>query len=172
MNTFESRKEDVTPNDNVSVMLVRALGVLILLGGLYSAFQVVNKAWSLLENPGSIVPFAEQIEKHAHLNSLANQLGIVSDLANKARTALASAQAGGNPLGSTTAPSPEPPPLPPANLAYLAAWPLCLVLLALVARISLWTVSEGAKLVIYSTDSERQLKLILRQLLQEVRTSK
>jgi hypothetical protein len=162
--------DNAPPKSGPQTALIRFLGIAIIAGGLFSAVQVVEKAWSLLDKPDSITALAEEIESQAHLNAFVNQLSVVVDFMNKAKAALPQLQP---PQGQAPAPAAEPQSAAvvaaPINASFFAAWIIVVVLLGLIAKISLWAVTSGVQLATYGGDSERQLKMVLRELLQEVR---
>ena len=158
---------------SASTVMLRVLGVVILLTGLYGAYQVVERAWMLFEKQETVVKFAEEIEKHAHLNAFLGQMNVLVDFVNKAKSAIPDNQ--NQAFGKSTYPSTPPAaaaataPVPALNASYLMAWILTLVLLGLIGRISFWAITAGGKLALFSLDHDEQLRGILRQLIQEVR---
>ncbi len=173
MENAPARIDDDGRSQGAATTLLRFLGAAILLAGLYGGYQVVERAWLLFEKQDTIVRFAEEIDKHAHLNGFVAQLGVVVDFVNKAKNALPeNPPADGGPI-------PPPPtrtaayagsPAEPVNASYFVAWILTIVLLGLIARISMWAITAGGKLALFSINSDHQLRLVIRELIQEVRT--
>lgn len=159
--------------------LVQIVGLVILLGGLYSASLVVSKGWALLEQPSEIVPFADEIEKQTHLNQFVGQFDVMIEFFRKANNAI--------PAAPPTAASihdpidyPKQEPLKPdsttavaapvmPNVSYFVAWMITIVVLGLIARISLWAVTEGGKLILFTNNQDRQLKRVITELATEIR---
>lgn len=154
---------------SASAVLLRFVGVAILLAGLYSGFLVVQKVWTLFDEHEGIARFAERIEEHSNLNEFVGRMTAVMSLIQEAgRTARE--QPKGEPEGKARgAAQAEPRESGQFNASYFAGWALSIILLFLIARISLWAVTAGGKLALYSVDQEVQLKLILRELIAELR---
>lgn len=158
---------------NPFTLFIRLAGVVVLLAGLYSAFLVIKKAWSLLDDPKVISVYADEIEKQTHMNAFIAQWNVVVDFVNQARRSLPQQQMQNPPVEGQEQPLTVVPtssgPKQSINAAYLTAWFFTLGLLGLIARISLWAVSEGGKLIVYGVDQEQQLKRVLSELVQEIR---
>ena len=157
----------------MTVGAIRLIGLGVLLAGLYSAAQVGIKAWELLENTDQVTRLSESIEKQSHLNTFVGEMRGLMDLIKKTRESgqlLSDVGQGTTPktYGSATPNQVSNDP-PLFNASYFSAWGIVLVLLALIAKISLWAVREGGKLALYSVNSDQQLKGILRELITEVR---
>ena len=166
---------------NPVTLLVQLAGVIVLVGGLFSASQVVSYGWGLLEKPATIVPFAEEIERQTQLNRFVGQFNLMFEFFRKANNAIPS----GAPPASVYDPVPYPSKQPPAkqepladpvnttpvapNVSYFIAWIITIVLLGLIARISLWAVAEGGKLVLFTGNQDRQLKRVIGELAAEIR---
>lgn len=140
---------------------IRIVGVCVLLVGLAMAVQVARTAWGLLDDHALIIQFADRIEAAAHVNAnVAPMMQMTKNLNDRL------VQTPGGPVIAPqgAAPSPGVPFVPGTmNAAYFAAWVVVLMLLALLARISLWTMAEGGKLALYSSTEERALRLAARQ---------
>ena len=166
-------------------VIVQIVGIAVLICGLIGAYQVVWKAWSLLDNPTSIVPFAEEIEKETQLNRYLGQFNIMVEFFEKANRALP-AQAAPSPA-SVYDPVPYPTKVPPnsakpapdaappsgpfaPNASYFVAWTITIIILGLIARIALRAVAEGGKLVVIATNQDQQLKRVIKELATELRS--
>lgn len=170
---------------NPVTVLVQVAGLIVLVGGLFSAAQVVSRGWALLEKPATIVPFAEEIERQTHLNQFVGQFNLMFEFFRRANSALppgvplpAKGDSIYDPVPYPTKGAPAQQTLPTdsataaprePNASYFVAWIITIILLGLIARISLWAVTEGGKLVLFSGNQDRQLKRVIRELAAEIR---
>ncbi len=157
--------------DSIVSLGVRLLGIGILLIGIYTAFQVATKLKNLLEHPDTIVPFATEIESRAHLNSFLGQINVLVSFMEKVNRSLPNEAGVQENTLPTQRTNQAQPPAEPFNGSYFAAWSIVLILLALIARISFWAIREGGKLALTQVNNERQLKLIIQELLSESRSN-
>jgi hypothetical protein len=171
----EIPSSESTTGSGMTVGAIRLIGLGVLLAGLYSAAQVGVKAWELLENTDQVTRLSESIEKQSHLNAFVGEMQGLMNLIKKSRDSAQLLSDVGHPsapIPSSTATQNQVAGNPPLfNASYFSAWGIVLVLLALIAKISLWAVREGGKLALYSVNSDKQLKGILRELIAEVRRS-
>ena len=117
---------------------VRALGVVIMLVGLWMGVKLANECWDLYRNPQKISEFANIVDKESGLNRFAENLPIQNQAASK------------------------------VNVSYFVAWVIAIMLLFLIGRICLWAIAEGGKLALYNADTERIAKAMVKQIIQEM----
>lgn len=144
--------------------VVRAIGMLLLLFGLWLSLEVLNEAWQLYNDPTRIERFAEAIEKGSNIDRSIAPLQI--------------SPAPAEPGDLSTYPDGSPKPASPApaataetttnpeyrfRLSYFVGWIVALLLLLLLARIAIGIVRTGGELVLY----DNQFKRFARELVRE-----
>ena len=155
-----------------AALIIRFIGLAVMLSGLITAYQVVSKAWLLLEHPENLNSFAEQIEKASHMNSFVGKIDLLlQDLTSHGKRSLPivmDSNHGTSPRFVQPSAS-ESGEQKAMNASYFAAWGLVLLLLGLIARVSFWAISEGGKLALYTSYQDRQTEKFLKSLVQELR---
>jgi hypothetical protein len=152
--------------------VIRLVGLGVMLIGLIGAFYVASRAWNLLENPERIAKYSEEVEKQSHLNAFIGRMNSVFDFIEQAESALPAAEPEKDNKKTQDPSRPASPTLESTtlNASYFAAWGIVILLLALIARICFWAIREGGTLALYSVDSERQLRIVMRELVNEIRS--
>ena len=126
--------------------LIRIGGVVILLIGLWTAIKVVNEGWELYRDPGKIEAKAKEVEKATRINAF-----IQKTLANR-----------GENIDAKDSP----------NISYFTTWILVLILLLIIARIGIWAIVAGGKLVVYNGDTEKVARAMIKQIINETHYGK
>lgn len=125
-------------------VIVRAFGFLLMIVGLWIGLKAINEAWGLYKEPQNIERFALAIEKGSNLDkSLSSIQG--SDEAN----------AGGRNSQSESVLG--------FRLSYFAAWMLAILLLMLVGRLALAAVKTGGELALYDMQIKKFAKLLAQE---------
>lgn len=165
---------ELETNQDPTSVFVRWLGVAVLCLGLYGAVRVALRAWSLLDDPSEVGVFAEKIEKQGHLNAFVAHFDSLLEAINHERELRGEIAPGsssqqrktiGNSNGAERSESET------MNAAYFAAWGIIVLILALVAKISVWLIGVGGKLALGWNNSERRLKRIIEELVREFRST-
>lgn len=151
--------------------IVRAIGLVLLLFGLWLALEVLHEAWQLYHEPARIERFAEAIEQGSNIDrSIAplqiESLGEGPDADGAGGNDL---NAYGRQTGDTRTRQPETAEEPQyrLRLSYYIAWVIALMLLLLLARISLAAVRTGGELVLYETQMKRFARELVKDTLRE-----
>jgi hypothetical protein len=150
--------------ESITAILVRLVGVVVLVVGLFVGLLVLHTAWNLLQKPETILPFAQEIETRSQLNAFIHSWCQILLTVLHEYTAMASTRVVFS--AKTIAALENGLKL---DLSYFAAWGLTVIVLLLIGRIAFWTLSTGAQVALASTNSERQIKLIVRELIREMR---
>lgn len=127
--------------DTVFGVLVRAVGVAVLLVGVWIGVKVVLEAWALYQEPTRIEAFAEAVESGSNLD------GLVADLARTAGATTAERGAGGS-----------------LRLSYFAAWFISLLLLFVVGSLAMTAISTGGQLALYDLQFRRYSRHVLKEM--------
>lgn len=155
-------------NDNINVddmgkgilaIVVRLIGMCLLLGGLYVAFQVMLEAMELYKQPEKIQRFAVAIEKGSNIDSsLSSFRENIKTISN------------GNDDENAVVGEYKENPVTPAKtsgnnirVSYFLAWVVVLMLLMLIASISLRVIKTGGELVLYDMQIKQFAKMLVKE---------
>lgn len=125
--------------------IVRAIGVCILLFGLWMAYQVVRECWSLYSDPSKIGQFAQFIAKDSNIDKSVEQ--IFQEVLDEVK------QNNPNPNITTL------------QFSYFIAWFFCIVLLFMIGRIAFWAIATGSSMATEHADQEQMAKAIAREVI-------
>ena len=129
---------------DVSHIVVRAFGFLLMIVGLWIGLKAINEAWGLYKEPQNIERFAVAIEKGSNLDK-----------------ALSSVQSGSSAEKASGQSQSES--ILGFRLSYFAAWLLALLLLMLVGRLALAAVKTGGELALYDMQIKKFAKLLAQE---------
>ena len=124
-------------------VIVRAFGFLLMIIGLWIGLKAINEAWGLYKEPQNIERFARAIEKGSNLDKALSTV----QKGDEAGDADASGQE--SVLGF--------------RLSYFAAWILAILLLMLVGRLALAAVKTGGELALYDMQIKKFAKMLAEQ---------
>lgn len=140
-------------------LLVRGLGLVLLIVGMFVALVVIMSAWSLYDNPQSIETFAEAVERGSHLDLTLSH--VTAEGRQQADVGLAPELAA--PTAPTALSGANVPPAPEFRFSYFAAWLIAILLLLLIGSLAISAVRTGGELALYDV----QMKKLARTLLEE-----
>ncbi len=127
-------------------LLVRLLGLVMLLIGLFIGIKVIFEAWHLYEEPQRIERFADAIEQGSHLNA------VIASVAQKQTS------------------TPQPRAIPPQqakqvslDLTYFLAWAIVIVLLMVIGSLAATAIRTGGQLALYDLQVKRFANQLLKQ---------
>lgn len=145
--------------------VVRAIGMLLLLFGLWLSLEVLNEAWQLYNDPTRIERFAEAIEKGSNIDRSIAPLQISSAPTTPAEPGALSTYPDGSPRPANPAATAETATNPEYRfrLSYFVGWIVALLLLLLLARIAIGIVRTGGELVLYDNQFKRFAKELVRE---------
>ena len=141
------------PNDIFSI-IVRLIGLVVLLVGIYVGIKVIFEAWHLYEEPQRIERFADAIEHGSNLDAI-----LASVTKGKSIPKL---------LENETSPSQPQQATPPLKVTYFLAWGIVIVLLMVIGSLATAAIRTGGQLALY----DLQVKRFANQLLKEAKTTK
>lgn len=124
-------------------VIVRAFGFLLMIIGLWIGLKAINEAWGLYKEPQNIERFARAIEKGSNLD--------------KALSTIQKGDAADNNEAS------QQESVLGFRLSYFAAWILAIMLLMLVGRLALAAVKTGGELALYDMQIKKFAKLLAEQ---------
>jgi Na+/proline symporter len=131
-------------------VLVRILGLIMLIIGLYVGIKVIFAAWELYDEPQRIERFSDAIDHGSNLDST------ISSLTASALN-----------INSTDA-TPRSD-MPEANdslrVSYFLAWFLAVLLLMIISGLAMSAIKTGGQLALY----DLEVKRFARQLIEEAR---
>ena len=134
----------------IAQIVVRGLGMVLLLVGLWIALAVISEAWSLYQDPQKIERLAKAIEHGSNLDRTLST---------------ASSKLAVSPEDPTTATAARTTSVPPDpelgfRMTYFVAWVVAVLLLMLSGRLAIAAVKTGGELVLY----DMQIKRFAREL--------
>lgn len=157
-------------NDNLNIddiskgimaVFVRLLGFILLLAGLWVAFEVLFEAWDLYQQPEKIERFARAIEKGSNIDkSLVSLRDSVIAAPSDGATGTENPENMSQfeeTRGSTQASADN------VRVSYFLAWVIAILLLLLIARISLGVIKTGGELVLYDLQIKQFAKMLVRE---------
>lgn len=151
--------------------IVRAIGLVLLLFGLWLALEVLHEAWQLYHEPARIERLAKAIEEGSNIDrSIAPlQLNNQSDQTATEETPQSQLNLYGPQEKAGDAQTGKQPAEPQyrLRLSYYIAWVIALMLLLLIARIALGAVRTGGELVLYETQMKRFARDLIRETARE-----
>ena len=155
---------DIKPsmNDNLNIddtskgimaTVVRIIGMVLLLAGLWVAFEVLFEAWDLYEQPQKIERFADAIEKGSNIDKSLVSLreSVISGSQQGAQEGDGSITIETRAQGSNV------------RVSYFIAWVIVILLLLLIARIALGAVKTGGELVLFDMQIKQFAKMLVRE---------
>lgn len=142
----------------ILTFIVRVLGLVMLLVGLYIGIKVILEAWHLYEQPQRIERFATAIEQGSHIDSL------LASLAEPAPKPTSNETEVGPQDIATTSMSPEPTK-PDIRMTYFLAWAVVILLLMVIGGLASSAIKTGGQLALY----DLQVKRFAQQLIKEAR---
>ncbi len=156
MYEFEDREEGQVqeqPTANWPELLVRVIGIVLLLVGLWAAIQVIREALGLYRDPVKIEQLSSAIERGSNLdkNLARRSLDDTVDYSDVTKPLNMNMQTSRQNL----------------SLSYFAAWIIALLLLMLLVMIAFSSIRTGSELVL----QDRQMKRYMRLLIKELRDS-
>lgn len=153
--------------------IVRAIGLALLVFGLWLALEVLHEAWQLYHEPTRIERFAEAIEEGSNIDRSISPLQLEQSDQDAASGDTNVPQNELNAYGRQTegersrAEEPATAQQYRLRLSYYVAWVIALMLLLLLARISLSAIRTGGELVLYETQMKRFARELVKETLRE-----
>lgn len=127
---------------NYLAVFVKAVGIIVLLVGLWIGVKVMSEAWALYQAPHHIERFASAVEHGSNLDKVlsirAAGTGAERNVSGKA------GMAGYEEEGEK----------PVFKLSYFAAWGIVIMLLLLIGRLAMTAIKTGGELALY----DKQIK--------------
>jgi disulfide bond formation protein DsbB len=133
-------------------IVVRLLGLVMLLIGLFVGIKVIFQAWDLYKEPQNIERFADAIEQGSHLDVMLAKFTPhpkVSDSESVIQQPLQKAETSSESL----------------RLTYFLAWIIAVLLLMVIGGLASSAIRTGGQLALY----DLQVKRFARQLIEEAR---
>ena len=125
--------------------VVRLVGLVVLIVGLWVGIKIILEAWALYEEPSRIVRFADDIQNHSNLD------GVIGSLAGEVAADAGKASAkGGNAGGGL-------------RLSYFAAWFIVLLLMFVIGSLAMAAITTGGHLVLYDLQVKRHSRAVVRE---------
>jgi len=139
----------------ITQLIVRIVGFILMFVGLWIGLKVINEAWSLYQPPQNIERLARAIEKGSNL-----------DKALSAVEKAPHASDGEDSAGAKAATSARVREVNDAlgfRLSYFVAWVIGILLLMLVGRLAIAAIKTGGELALYDLQIKRFAKHLAQQ---------
>ena len=149
---FEDVDQDTRWLDNttqITPLIVRAVGFILMIVGLWIGLKVINESWSLYQQPQNIERLARAIEKGSNLDKALTSATPNADL-NSADSIGAQASRV-NEVNSALG----------FRLSYFVAWIIGILLLMLVGRLAIAAIKTGGELALYDLQIKRFAKYLV-----------
>lgn len=130
-------------------IVVRLLGLLMLIIGLYVGIKVIFEAWNLYDEPQRIERFADAIEQGSHLDSL------LSSFTEKAASNDANDVQAWQPKHERQKES--------IRVTYFLAWFIAIILLMVVGSLASSAIKTGGQLALYDLQVKRFANLLMEE---------
>ena len=143
--------ENTSKTTDFLSILVRSLGLIMLIIGLYIGIKVIFEAWKLYEEPQRIERLADAIDNGSHLDNAISSITSSALDVKKPMDDSARAQV------SNTDDS--------LRVSYFLAWFLAVLLLLIISGLAMSAIKTGGQLALY----DLEVKRFARQLIEEAR---
>jgi len=144
---------DNSNTTDILSIIVRFLGLIVLLVGLYVGIKVILEAWLLYEEPQRIERFADAIEHGSNLDAVLTAITVGKAIPKQLK-----------PEASTTSNKTTPA----LKVTYFLAWGIVVVLLMVIGSLASAAIRTGGQLALY----DLQVKRFAKQILKEAKTIK
>jgi disulfide bond formation protein DsbB len=134
----------------ITQLIVRIVGFILMFVGLWIGLKVINEAWSLYQQPQNIERLARAIEKGSNLDKALSAV----EKAPRASDGEDSAEA----KAATSARVREVNDALGFRLSYFVAWVIGILLLMLVGRLAIAAIKTGGELALYDLQIKRFAK--------------
>lgn len=154
-----------TAIQQITSVIVRLIGMMVLFVGLYIGLKVILEAWGLYQNPEGIESFAVAIERGSNIDQIFSvtvqriSTEITEDVVNPT---------GGEQVGDAPVQSGNPAAEPSRTtdnslrLSYFAAWLIVMMLFLIIGSLAMSAISTGGRLALYDTDMRKFSRQIAR----------
>lgn len=150
----------------IMATFVRVLGFVLLLAGLWIAFDVLFEAWDLYQQPEKIERFARAIEQGSNIDKslMSIRKSVIApepEVPETDSVTGSESPAGISQFEGTRDPSERQSG--EVRVSYFLAWVIVLLLLMLIARIALGVIKTGGELVLYDMQIKQFAKMLVRE---------
>jgi disulfide bond formation protein DsbB len=154
-----------TAIQQITSVIVRLIGMMVLFVGLYVGLKVILEAWGLYQRPERIESFAAAIERGSNIDQ------IFSATVQRISTEVSDdvvIPSDGVPTESMN-PANEDSARPPTSgsdkslrLSYFAAWLIAMMLFLIIGSLAMSAISTGGRLALYDTDMRKFSRQLVR----------
>jgi len=127
---------------------VRAIGVAVLLLGLWAGVKVILEAWALYEQPQRIERLASAIQQGSNIDGVIGSLAVPGE------------EAGEEAAGAGAAPRPAGGGF---RLSYFAAWFIALLLMFVIGSLAMAAITTGGRLALYDLTVKQHSRAVIRE---------
>ena len=149
----ESRWLDNTTQ--ITQLVVRAVGFILMFVGLWIGLKAINEAWSLYQQPQKIERLAVAIEKGSNLDTALSSAGPSPKVTDPRDAGDTTSRMGSQVQEVNDALG--------FRLSYFVAWIIAILLLMLVGRLAIAAIKTGGELALYDSQIKRFAKYLVQQ---------
>lgn len=147
-----------TAIQQITSVIVRLIGMMVLFVGLYVGLMVILEAWGLYRSPERIEPFATAIENGSNIDQIfsATVRRMSSEISDDVVMPAGEAEID-DPSARSANPALTPPKAPDKTLrlSYFAAWLIVMMLFLIIGSLAMSAISTGGRLALYDTDMRK-----------------
>ncbi len=126
---------------------VRAVGILVLLVGLWAGVRIILEAFALYQEPARIERFAEAIQEGSNIDDIfGNSLSKVLDTSSSQGSAGSTGDDSGG-----------------LRVSYFAAWLIALLLMSVIGMLSMTAITTGGQLALYDLQVRHYSRAMVRE---------
>lgn len=142
----------------ITSVIVRLIGMMVLFVGLYVGLKVILEAWGLYQTPERIERFAAAIERGSNIDQIfsATVRRMSTEISDDVVMPAGDAQTD-NPTAQSENPvmTPSTAPDKGLRLSYFAAWLIAMMLFLIIGSLAMSAISTGGRLALYDTDMRK-----------------
>lgn len=150
----------------ITSVIVRLIGMLILFVGLYVGLKVILEAWGLYKTPERIEPFAVAIERGSNIDRIFSPTvqRISTEISDDVVIPPGEAQSedATTPGAGHQAGAPARAPDKGLRLSYFAAWLIAMMLFLIIGSLAMSAISTGGRIALYDTDMRKFSRQLVR----------
>lgn len=146
----------------ITSVIVRLIGMLILFVGLYVGLKVILEAWGLYQSPERIEPFAAAIERGSNIDRIFS--ATVKRISSEISEDVVMPSAGEAHVSEATpARASAAAPDKTLRLSYFAAWLIAMMLFLIIGSLAMSAISTGGRLALYDTEMRKFSRQVVRE---------
>jgi disulfide bond formation protein DsbB len=147
-----------TAIQQITSIIVRLIGMMVLFVGLYVGLKVILEAWGLYQRPERIEGFAAAIERGSNIDQIfsATVRGMSTEISDDVIIPEDGAPAESLSQGAANPAMPQSTASAKSlRLSYFAAWLIVMMMFLIIGSLAMSAISTGGRLALYDTDMRK-----------------